>query len=124
MEFMQNVYVKLHKSLQSFKTSDKFFPNIYAILHKLLGKEKAKEMKISAACAHFWKQEGFAYLLIYVLLIWILGTTQYYRNQNNLFLHALTSFLHDDSKYSTKNAHKDNFFVFLHRMCITILIQK
>ncbi len=35
VEFMQNVYVKLHKTLQSFETSEEFCPDIYAISHKL-----------------------------------------------------------------------------------------
>ncbi len=62
---MQNC-IKLSGAL---KPLESFFPDIYAILHKLLGNEKAKEMLTSAACAHFWKQEGFVHLCTYALRI-------------------------------------------------------
>ncbi len=75
VDFMQNVYAKLHKTFRSFKTSKKFVPDIHAISHKLLGNKKAKEMLTSAACAHFWKQEGFVHLCTYALHIWSLVCT-------------------------------------------------
>ncbi len=52
---MQNVYAKSHKSLQAFEIQEEYFPDIYAIWHKLLGNKKSKKMLTSAACAHFWK---------------------------------------------------------------------
>ncbi len=47
---MQNIYAKSRQTFRRFETSGKFFPNVYAILHKLLGNKKAKEMLTSAAC--------------------------------------------------------------------------
>ncbi len=52
----------MQNALQGFKTSEECFPGIYVTLHKFLGKEKAKEMLTSAACAHFWKGEKFAHM--------------------------------------------------------------
>ncbi len=71
VDFMQNIYAKSHKTFRSFKTSKEFFPDIYAVLHKLLGNKKAKEMLTSAACAHFLIWEGFMHLFTYALCIWI-----------------------------------------------------
>ncbi len=69
--FMQNIYAISYKMLQSFKTSEEIFPDIYAILHKLLSNEKAKEILTSAACTHFGKWEKIGHFIIYALLIWI-----------------------------------------------------
>ncbi len=44
---MQNIYAKLHKTLQNFKTLEQFFDDIYAILHKLPGNEEAEKMLTS-----------------------------------------------------------------------------
>ncbi len=58
VDCIKNICVKLHESRHRFKTSEEIFPDIYAILHKLLGNEKASEMLTSAARAHFRKREG------------------------------------------------------------------
>ncbi len=65
----QNIYEQFYKTFKNFKISGKFLPDIHAILHKLLGNKKAKEMLISAAHSYFGKQEKYAY--IYALHIWI-----------------------------------------------------